>query len=135
MITRIVGASMMFFLIIAFFLSIVGITHVSTGSEYYSFLKSVNSVYESWSVEIPNIPKVNSWNNSSADSGKNIFEAFRNFVNALIKFINLVITLVNFVIMLVNIVIGLVQIILSTIWCLKDFIIRLRELNMARTIV
>lgn len=135
MITRIVSYLFLGLLFFSFFLAIVGVTHISTGDEYYSFLGSVSQRFESWKIEIPNIPNVPRMNDGSAGDGDNIFKAFRMFVNFFVEVINAIIGILNIVILVVNIVIQLIQFICTFLFSMKDFIGRLKDLNLARTIV
>ena len=44
--------------IIAAFLALFGVHQIEFGETYYKFMGSVNQAYQSWSFEIPSIPKI-----------------------------------------------------------------------------
>lgn len=129
MITRIVSYTLLGLLFFSFFLAIVGVTHISTGEEYYSFLGSISSRFETWKIEIPQIPSIPKMEQRDSSSGDNIFAAFRAFVNFFVIVINALIAILNIIILVVNIIIQLIQFITTFLFSMKDLISRLVERN------
>lgn len=135
MITRIVSYLFLATLFFAFFLAIVGVTHISTGEEYYRFLGTVSERFESWKIEIPNIPKIPRIDDSSSANGTDIFAILKGFVNFFVTLANVIISIFNIAILVINIIIQIIQFVCTFLWSMKDFIARLKDLNLARTIV
>lgn len=131
MITKIVGYFLLGFCFIAFFLAMFGVTHIVTGSSYYTYLGTVSRRFESWRIVIPNIPKVPSLNVGSAsqDSANNILQVLKNilnffklFVNVYITFLNALISVINLLILVFNYIIAILQFICTYLFSIKDLI-------------
>lgn len=128
-IVKIVSYSLLGCLFIAFFLAILGVQRISTGDEYYYFLKTISSRYESWRIEIPNIPKIDNIAGGTYDSSGLILSVVIKIANFFVNFVNVISTILNVFIMVINIVIQLIQFICTFLFSMKDFIDRLVQLN------
>lgn len=117
---------MLFF---AFFLAIVGVSHISTGEDYYTFLGSVSSRFENWRIEIPQIPSIPRMEQRDSRSGDNIFAAFRAFVNFFVVVVNALISILNILILIINTLIQLIQFVTTFLFSMKDLISRLVQRN------
>lgn len=129
MITRIVSYLMLGMLFLSFFLAILGVTHISTGDEYYSFMGSVSQRFENWKIEIPQIPSIPRLDERNAGDGDGIFAAFRAFVNFFVVLANAIVGILNILILIINTLIQLIQFITTFLFSMKDFIGRLVDLN------
>lgn len=97
---RIILALMSLFLIIALILALNGIEEVSFSDGYYKFLYSVSKDYDTWKLEIPQIPMIATLSTSKWYDF--ILNAFINFVNGFFTFLNVVIMIFNYVIQLIQ---------------------------------
>ena len=112
-------------LIIAFFLSMLGVQQVTFGSDYYAFLGSVNRSFQAWSLEIPDIPKINHIDLTNYDSSGVILKVLIKIANGFFSFINVITTILNVFIGVINVVVQVIQFILTCIYQCKDFINRI----------
>lgn len=108
------------FMVIAFLLSLFGVTSIGTGEKWNVFLRSFSTAFNSWSFKIPSIPKVK---NISKPSGQvvEIITALIWIVNMFIALLNGIITMINVLVMVMNFVISIFQFVLTFIYCIKDF--------------
>lgn len=113
--------------LIAFFLSLLGVNHISLGNDYYNFMQGVGNTFNSWKLEIPNIPKINTLDVSSYDSSGLILQVLIKIANFFVRLVNIISSILNVIIGLINIVIQLLQFILSVIYQCKDFINKFRS--------
>lgn len=111
-------------LILSFFLAFAGIKHIEFGNSYYTFMQNVSNSYNSWSLTIPDIPKINKFTILDTDLSfwEQIFEMFKMVANFFIILINIIISVVNFLSGVVNVVVNVLQFIFTLIYQCKDFI-------------
>lgn len=113
--------------IIAFFLSIIGVQQIEFGDTYYTFISSVSKTFDSWKLEIPDIPKIPLINTGDYDKSGLILAVLIKIANFFVKFVNIISTILNLVINILNIVIQLIQFILTIVYQCKDFINKFRS--------
>jgi len=119
MIKHIIFASILVFLFVAISIKVADptITHVDLGSPFLAFLKNCNLELQDFKIEIPSIPKIDSFSE---------LNGFEFIVNAFVTFVNAISGLINFVITILNVVIQLFQfifIVLKNFITLRDTII------------
>lgn len=95
-------------LIIAFLLSLQGVTYIDTGVEFYSFIRSFCNNFEMIKYEIPSFTRIPTINNS--------------FIDVLINFANMFINIGNFLIIIINTIIYVVDFILAIIISLGQLV-------------
>lgn len=114
--------------ILAFFLSIAGVQHIQFGDSYYSFLRSVSVSFNSWKLEIPDIPSINKISIGDYDKSGLILSVLIKIANFFVSVVNSIILLINFVINILNIVVQIIQFVLTLIYRCKDFIKKVSEI-------
>ena len=112
--------------LIAFFLSLYGVTHIQFGNDYYTFMGQVSSTYESWAFEIPDIPKIPEIDKGDYDKGGLILAVLIKIANFFVKFVNIITTIINIITSILNIVIQVIQFILSLIYECRGFLNKFR---------
>lgn len=111
-------------LILAFFLAFAGVKKIEFGNSYYTFIKNVSDSYDSWSLTIPDIPKISKFELLDTDLSfwERLFEMFKMVANFFITLINIIISVVNFLAGVVNVIINVLQFIFTLLYQCKDFI-------------
>lgn len=131
MIYRIVSYCLLGMCILAFFLATIGVTQIEFGDSYYSWLKSVQHIYDSWNFEVPNIPDVPTIPLQESDTKGVILKVLVKFVNFFVKFVNILVSIINVLVFIINIVIHVIQFIISIIISCRDFINRQGSIRFA----
>lgn len=108
-------------LLIALLLSLAGVHQVEFGDTYYTFLSGVTHSFDSWSFEIPNIPKIPRINDGGFDDSGLILGVLIKIGNFLVTIINAIISVLNILVTIVNVVIQIIQFCLTLIWSLINF--------------
>lgn len=111
MISKIVGASLLFFAMIALMLALAGIREVELSEPFMAFLNQTSIELESYKIAIPDIPRIPTM--EFLYFGGNFFEVvgqiFINFIQLWVRFINGIITILNLVILVLNTIIQLLE--------------------------
>jgi len=114
-------------MIIAFFLSLLGVTHIGFGNDYYNFLSSATKRIGEWNFQIPDIPKINKINESSYDSSGLILQVLIKIANFFVSFVNIITRILNVLIVVINVIIQMLEFIISCIIEVRNFINKFRS--------
>ena len=122
MVNRIVGFTLLPCMILALFLALKGVQHVDFGNTYWLFLRDVTSSYNSWKLEIPDIPKVPKIAGGTFSEKGLILAVLISIANFFVDFVNALIAVINFGNTIINICIQIIQFCFTLIYRCKDFI-------------
>jgi len=108
-------------LIIALTLSLAGVHQIEFGNTYYNFLRDVNRDFQSWSFQIPSIPKITPMRDGGFDSGGLIISVLIKIGNFFVNVINGLISVLNVLITIINVLISLIQFVLTLVYRVIGF--------------
>lgn len=117
-------------LLLAFFLSLMGVQQIEFGDSYYNFLSSLSHNFSNWTFEIPTIPKINKFTDVSIGDSPGLLEFLKLFANFFITLVNAFIVLVNLLINVLNVIVKVIQFFISIIQTSKDFISEMLRQNL-----
>lgn len=133
MIKRIIGAMLLFDLLVAVAISLVYVANgqdiqpVKIGTEFMSFVRSSSLEMNSMKIAIPDIPKIDfkfdMLSNPNGDWWTIIANALLGFINGFFGFLNGIVALLNMLINVLNVIISLIQllfVILKNLMTMKE---------------
>lgn len=122
MIKRISLALLLPLLLLAFFLSLMGVQQIQFGDSYYNFLRNLSFNFSKWEFEIPSIPKIKKFDDVSIGDSDGILQFLKLLANFFITLVNAFIVTINVLINLLNVLVKLIEFFISIIQTSKDFI-------------